>query len=222
MMKKYMAAGIAVISVLGAVAGCGGAGGKDIGKDAALDAALQDAGVTEEDTTRLRTSKDRDDGRIVYEIQFDANGTEYDYEVSAADGTILSVDTESIPNASVQNNAQTDFTEQKNGSGQNTAQSDSGTQNHDSSGQTAQGGQQNDTQNSQQNAGANVAVSQEQAVKTALERVPGATETDIRIELDQDDGQYRYEGDIIYNQVEYEFEIDANTGNVLEWSEERR
>ena len=61
-----------------------------------LDAALQDAGVTEEDTTRLRTSKDRDDGRIVYEIQFDANGTEYDYEISAADGTILNVDTESI------------------------------------------------------------------------------------------------------------------------------
>lgn len=211
MMKKYMAAGIAAISVLGAVAGCGSAGGKDIGKDAALDAALQDAGVTEEDTTRLRTSKDRDDGRIVYEIQFDANGTEYDYEVSAADGAILSVDTESIPNAAVQNNTQTDSTEQSGGqkseAGQNAAQSDNGSQ----SGQT-------------QNAGvnANVAVSQEQAVQTALERVPGATETDIRIQLDQDDGQYRYEGDIIYNQVEYEFEIDANTGNVLEWSEERR
>lgn len=37
-----------------------------------------------------------------------------------------------------------------------------------------------------------------------------------------DDGYYKYEGDIIYNQKEYEFEIDANTGTFLEWSEERR
>lgn len=198
MMKKYMAAGIAVISVLGAVAGCGNQGGKEIGKEAALDAAFQDAGVTEEETTRVRTSKDREDGRSVYEIQFDANGTEYDYEISAADGTILSVDTEKLPDASLQNKAQTD----------------SATQNS---------GQKNVAQNDQtQSTGENVAVSQEQAVKTALERVPGATEEDIRIQLEQDDGQYRYEGDIIYNQVEYEFEIDANTGNVLEWSEEQR
>ena len=55
----------------------------------------------------------------------------------------------------------------------------------------------------------------------ALERVPGATEQDIRIELDYDDGQYKYEGDIIYDQKEYDFEIDANSGTFLEWSEER-
>lgn len=188
MMKKYMAAGIVAISVLGATTGCGFTGGKDIGKDAALEAALQDAGVTKEEATRLKTSKDRDDGRMIYEIQFDANGTEYDYEIAAEDGTILTADTESVAS--------------------NTA---------------AQNGQQNNTQNNQsQSAGANVAVSQEQAMQTALERVPGATESDIRMELDNDDGQYKYEGDIIYDQREYEFEIDANTGVILEWSEERR
>ena len=188
MMKKYMAAGIVAISVLGATTGCGFTGGKDIGKDAALEAALQDAGVTKEEATRLKTSKDRDDGRMIYEIQFDANGTEYDYEIAAEDGTILTADTESVAS--------------------NTA---------------AQNGQQNNTQNNQsQSAGANVAVSQEQAMQTALERVPGATESDIRMELDNDDGQYKYEGDIIYDQREYEFEIDANTGIILEWSEERR
>ena len=188
MMKKYMAAGIVAISVLGATTGCGFTGGKDIGKDAALEAALQDAGVTKEEATRLKTSKDRDDGRMIYEIQFDENGTEYDYEIAAEDGTILTADTESVAS--------------------NTA---------------AQNGQQNNTQNNQsQSAGANVAVSQEQAMQTALERVPGATESDIRMELDNDDGQYKYEGDIIYDQREYEFEIDANTGVILEWSEERR
>ncbi|MBS4980090.1 MAG: PepSY domain-containing protein [Lachnospiraceae bacterium] len=202
MMKKYMAAGIVAISVLGAASGCGLTGGKDIGKDAALEAALQDAGVTEEEATRLKTSKDSDDGRAVYEIQFDANGTEYDYEIAAEDGTILNVDTESIASNTTAQNQDTQGNE---------------------SGQVTQNGQQNNTQNTQaQSAGANVAVSQEQAMQTALERVPGATESDIRMELDNDDGQYKYEGNIIYDQREYEFEIDANTGTVLEWSEERR
>ena len=43
-------------------------------------------------------------------------------------------------------------------------------------------------------ANANVAVSREEAVKTALGKVSGATEKDVRIELDYDDGRYRYEG----------------------------
>ena len=30
-----------------------------------------------------------------------------------------------------------------------------------------------------------------------------------------------YEGEIYYNQTEYEFELNAQTGEVLEWSEER-
>lgn len=69
------------------------------------------------------------------------------------------------------------------------------------------------------NSGA--AVSMEEATATALAKVPGAAENDIRIELERDDGRLIYEGNIIYQQMEYEFEIDANTGEVLSWSEER-
>ena len=60
-----------------------------------------------------------------------------------------------------------------------------------------------------------------EAQNIALERVPGATAQDMSIELDYDDGWYIYEGDILYNRTEYEFEIDANTGNILKWEEER-
>lgn len=66
-----------------------------------------------------------------------------------------------------------------------------------------------------------VAVTLEEAQNIALARVQGATSQNIRIELDRDDGWYIYEGDILYNRVEYEFEIDANTGNILKWEEER-
>ena len=145
--------------------------------------------------TRIKTSKDRDDGRMIYEIQFDANGTEYDYEIAAEDGTILTADTESVAS--------------------NTAAQDKDTQGNESA-QAAQNGQQNNTQSNQsQSAGANVAVSQEQAMQTALERVPGATESDIRMELDNDDGQYKYKGISSTIRENTNFEIDANTGVIF-------
>ena len=57
-------------------------------------------------------------------------------------------------------------------------------------------------------------------MQIALARVPGATEQDVSIELERDDGWLIYEGDILYNRMEYEFEIDAETGTVLKWEEE--
>ena len=80
---------------------------------------------------------------------------------------------------------------------------------------------QNGAGNSGRGSAANVAVSFEEAQAIALERVPGATAQDMSLELDFDDGWYVYEGDIIYNRMEYEFEIDADTGTILKWEEER-
>ena len=154
-------------------------GTQDIGEDAALQTALEAAGVSESDASRLRISKDRDDGRVVYEIRFDVDQTEYDYDVLASDGQILSSDVE------LRNDDRDDDDDRNRGSN------------------------------------ADVAISREEAIDIALAKVSGATESDIRIELDHDDGRYKYEGDIIYERVEYDFEIDANSGDVLEWSEER-
>src|SRR5699024_1878808 len=97
-MKKKILAAAALASavVLGAFTGCGNS--SDIGRDAALEVALNDAGVSESDTTRLRVSEDRDDGRKVYEIRFDAAEKEYDYEIQASDGAIVSSDVEAIEN----------------------------------------------------------------------------------------------------------------------------
>ena len=66
-----------------------------------------------------------------------------------------------------------------------------------------------------------MSITLEEAQNIALERVPGATAQNISIELDEDDGWYIYEGDILYNRMEYEFEIDANTGNILKWETEK-
>ena len=64
----------------------------NITEDRAREIALADAGLTEADTQYLRTKADYDDGRSVYEVEFYADGTEYDYEIAAAGGAILSKD----------------------------------------------------------------------------------------------------------------------------------
>lgn len=204
MKKRWIALAGMTALMIGTFAACGS--GADIGRNEALEVALKDAGVAEEDATRLQVSEDRDDGRKVYDVRFDVENTAYDYEIQASDGTILSSETERTSGT---------ITGQGNDSG-NTAGNTAGSGNDGTSQNT--GGTQNQTQNG---TTASVAISAEQAMQIALERVPGATTNDIRMELDYDDGYYRYEGDIIYQQREYDFEIDANTGNILEWSEER-
>lgn len=72
----------------------------------------------------------------------------------------------------------------------------------------------------QTDAGSGASITVEEATKKALERVPGASASDIRIKTDMDDGRTVYEGKIIYDNVEYEFEIDASTGIFLEWDSE--
>lgn len=66
----------------------------DIGKEKAKSIALANAGFSESQVTRLHVERDLDDGRIEYNVEFDANGKEYDYEISGADGKILDYDVE--------------------------------------------------------------------------------------------------------------------------------
>ena len=68
-------------------------GSTAITEDQAREIALANAGLTAEEVTFLKTQLDRDDGRLVYDVEFyTADYTEYDYEIDAADGTVLSSD----------------------------------------------------------------------------------------------------------------------------------
>lgn len=221
MKKKILAAAVLTAAVVsGVFTGCGN--DSDIGRDAALEVALGDAGVNESDATRLRVSEDRDDGRKVYEIRFDVEDKEYDYEIQASDGAIISSDIETVENYA---GLQGDDTQNNNASQDDTDQTAAPDQAADQNTTAGNGTNQSQTGQNQNNTGSGsssgVAVSQDEAVQIALDRVSGATAQDVRIELDRDDGRYKYEGEIIYNNMEYDFEIDANSGTILEWSEER-
>lgn len=60
-------------------------------------------------------------------------------------------------------------------------------------------------------------LSEDQIRETVLSRVPGASAADVRLWLDEDDDRYQYEGQLVWDGMEYEFKIDAYSGSVLEW-----
>ena len=54
--------------------------------------ALENAGLSADGVTFIRTHLDYDDGRAEYEVEFYQGNMEYDYDIDAVNGTILSYD----------------------------------------------------------------------------------------------------------------------------------
>ena len=54
--------------------------------------ALEHAGLAEADVSRLEVRKDFDDGRQEYDVEFHVDRLEYEYEIDAVTGKILSFD----------------------------------------------------------------------------------------------------------------------------------
>ena len=80
------------ISSTGSTGSTASASTTDIGEAKAKSVALSHAGISESSTSYIYAKKDWDDGRWVYDVEFWADGKEYDYEILASDGTILSYD----------------------------------------------------------------------------------------------------------------------------------
>ena len=131
--------------------------------------------MKEADTAYLSVKLDYDDGAKIYDVEFYAGSTEYDYEIDAATGTIRSKDFDA----------------------------EGYTRPADSS-----------------SSGTSGVITEAKAQEIALAKVPGATADHIRLHLDEDDGHFLYEGTIFYDSMEYEFEIDAYSGAILEWDAE--
>lgn len=63
-----------------------------ISADEAKAAALKHAGLTEAEVTGMDVDLDRDNGVLKYEIDFHHGGIEYDYDIDAESGNIISAD----------------------------------------------------------------------------------------------------------------------------------
>ena len=74
---------------------------------------------------------------------------------------------------------------------------------------------------SSQNASANTDIGAEKAKEIALSNVKGASAKDItETKADSEDGRMVYEIEIRYDKMDYDFEIDAATGEILKQSSE--
>ena len=155
----------------------------DIGAAEATRIALAHAGVAESDAGSLRCRRDTEHGRAVYDVEFLANGLEYEYEIDAASGAVLSFDREAAHGAPDAVSAAT-------------APADAPAATGD--------------------------IGAAEAKRIALGKAPGATEADIReFERDSEHGRPVYEGELRYGGRTYEFKIDAASGEILKWEEDR-
>ena len=141
-----------------------------IGESRAREIALQHAGLSSNQVTFILAKLDWDDGRRVYDVEFYSGNKEYDYEIDATSGAVLSYD-------------------------------------FDAEHYTAPSGNQSGNY-----------ISQEKAAQLAQDRAPNATL--IKIQFEFDDGRAVYEGELREGRTEYEFEIDATTGNFIQWEQD--
>lgn len=145
----------------------------------AKSAALSHAGVSANDAIFVKAGLDWDDGKVQYEVEFYAGNTEYDYDIDAVSGAVLSYDRE-----------WDDF-------------SLKGYQNTDSSTGTGSTSQSN-------------LITEEKAKEIALAKAPAGA-TVVKCKLDRDDGRYVYEIEMRSGYMEYECDINAVTGVIIDW-----
>ncbi|MCD8161688.1 MAG: PepSY domain-containing protein, partial [Clostridiales bacterium] len=108
-LKKFfetpMKAVISSVCALGILAGVGTgtayaasaiAENTSIGAENAQNFAFADAGVDPAEATLTRTEFDFEQGQFVYEVEFTAGGTEYEYWIKSSDGTVVKKEVELV------------------------------------------------------------------------------------------------------------------------------
>lgn len=290
--------GAAVLGVLcmAALAGCQNQQSQTaqtaeyIGIEAAKETALKSAGLTEDQADFSTAGLDSRDGTFFYQVNFEAEGMEYDYAIDAVTGVVIEEnsvaadDGAEATGAAASRDAAEDAASgavQASGAAQasEAAQTSAAAQNASDSGMIGEEkakeialnhagltegqtqrlwvkrdyddgrsiyevefyGEGRDEYDYEIDAvtGEIVAfdtdlhdhgtapsegqsqVSEEQVRQTVLERVPGASAENIFLHLEWDDGRLEYEGELIYDNMEYEFKIDAYSGAVTEWEAEQ-
>jgi len=169
-----------------------------IGEETARNFAYTDAGILPENAEVIRTEFDFEHGRFVYEIEFSVDGTHYEYTVDSSSGEILERESETV--SSPRSDAPVPV------SSQLTAES-------------------MEAQGSEDSASL---ISVDKAKIIALERA-GVAEADAvftKEKLERENGRQIYDVEFyIVGDSEYDYEIDAETGGILEesmkaWDEE--
>ena len=199
-MKKLIA--VCLLAGLVALAGCNSsqtASASYIGVEAARSAALKDAGETEGDFTNA-TLEERD-GTVYYDVEFTAGGAKYEYAVDALTGSIIE--------------AKKEGGESQSSSSQPSSSSSSSSQ---ASSQSSSSLNSTPKAESSQASGTTGLITEEEAANIAKEHAQVTDCTMLPVKLDRDDGRQVYDVEFFTaDGKEYDYEIDAATGEVLSY-----
>ena len=86
--KRLVLVGL-ILAILLTACGCAFGGRKKIGKDSALQAALDHAGLTADQVKDIDIEYERGVGSSWYEVDLESGIVEYDYKVDAFTGEVL-------------------------------------------------------------------------------------------------------------------------------------
>lgn len=204
------AAAVLVVALVAAAAvlpGYAAPSEKGLGENEAKAIALREADVTETQVTQLKVRQDRDQGVDVYEVEFNYDGQEYDYEINAETGAILEQTVEAQDDTNTANKATNTTTTD------NTANTGTTSNKDTTNNQTA------NTNNANNASNTNGTLTREEALAVAMKDA-GVTEDQIyQLETDLDwEDDYNvqiYEIEFDVEGQEHHYDINAETGAIL-------
>ena len=150
----------------------GGSSSGEVSREEAVAIALNNAGVPEGDAYNIKNETDGDNGIPIYDIEFETEYGDYDFEIAIDGGRIVGADYE----------VDEEWLNTLSGS----------------------------------------PVSMEEATEIVAGKVPGSSAADVTIWEESGDGRGRYEGELFFDDMKFEFEIDPQTGRIFDWNADLR
>ena len=195
MTRKNIMISAAALSLL-VLAGCSKDGTAGyIGRDEAKNVALENAGLTASQVKFIDVELDDKNGTHYYQVEFTADGKEYEYDIDALTGAII--ESKLPAGAQAQQNA---------------------TPNNNTAGTTTPDNKNNNTNSGAGTASAALTADQAKDKALAHAGLKANQVTFVKSKLDWDDGRQVYDVEFYTSDnKEYDYEIDASTGEVINY-----
>ena len=168
--------------------------------DEAKEIALNHANLTSNEVTVIRADTELDDGIEKYNIEFYHENKEYDYEINATDGSIIEYDFD-VENYNLSQ-----------------GQNESGASNSNSNSNASSNLNENSNTNTSSNTNT-ASISEEKAKEIALNHANLKSDevTFIKSNIEVDDGIEKYNIEFYHENKEYDYEINATDGSIIEY-----
>ena len=226
--KKAVISAIVILAIIavGAVFAIGAvAENTSIGAEKAQNFAFADANVDPVNAQNVKTEFDFSDGQFVYDVEFDYNGQEYDYLIKASDGSVVkkNVEIEDVEERIETTSAETTKSDTTEAAKESTVKENAGKETKaEKNNTTSVKSSETKASTSSNSEDANY-IGIEKAKEIALKDAgfEESAVTFIEEKFDGDDRIKKYDIEFVNSGKEYDYEINASTGKIIEKSIEK-